>query len=78
MKVLRIFLNVDIERDKIVIYKGRQTGVAVRLVFEPLTRASGRCGAEIYQQRFVLFFSFLERLIGVFDPVDGHYPTSRM
>jgi hypothetical protein len=49
VKVLRIFLDVDLERNKIVVDKRRQTGVVVRLVFEPLTSTSGGRGAEIDQ-----------------------------
>ena len=60
------------ERDEVFVNVRRQTGVAVRLVLEPLTGTSGRCGAEIDEQRFILILSLLQCLVGVFDPVYGH------
>lgn len=70
VKVFWIFLDVNFERDKVFVDEGRQTGVVVRLVFESLTGSSGRRGAEIDQQRLFLFFGPVQRLIGVFDPID--------
>ena len=58
------------ERDKIIFDIRRQTGVIVRLVFEPLTGSSGRCRAEIDQQRLVFILGFGDGLVGIFDPVD--------
>ena len=61
---------MNAKRDKILFNKRRQTGVFVRLFFEPLTSASGRRRAEIDEQRFVLSLRLLQSLVGVFDPVD--------
>lgn len=70
MKVARIFLDVNVERDEICFDVRRQTGIAVRLVLESLTCASGRSSAEIDEQRFVLFLSSIQCLVGIGDPVD--------
>jgi hypothetical protein len=67
-EVCRIFLDVNAERNEVLFDERRQTGVVIRLVLESLTRTSRRSGAEIDQQRFLLFLCLLQRLIGVFDP----------
>jgi len=54
----------------------RQTGIAIRLIFEPLAGASRGCSTEIYQQRLVLFFGSSQGLIGVGEPVYGHGVSS--
>ena len=77
-KVFRIFLDVDVKRDELFVDDGRQTGVAVRLIFESLARASGRRCAEINKQWFILFFRFSQCIVGISDPVDGHYIPPRL
>jgi len=69
-KVFRIFFNVDVEWDELLVDKRRQTGVRIRLVFEPLAGASSRRGAEIDKQRFIFVLCSSQRLIGVRDPVN--------
>jgi hypothetical protein len=69
-KVFWILLYMDVERKEVLFYERRQTGVRVRLVLEPLTCASGRCGAKIYQYRFVLAFSLSQCLVGICDPLN--------
>lgn len=59
MKVLWIVLYVNVEWDEIFFDVSRQTGVAVRLSFEPCAGASARRGAEIDQQRFILVFGLI-------------------
>ena len=71
-EIARIFFDMHPERDKIFVDERCQTGIAVRLVFEPLTSTSGRRSAEIDEQRFVLFFRGVQCLIGIFDPIYGH------
>lgn len=71
-KVLRVLFDVNAEGDKIFVDERRQTGVFVRLLFEPQTGSSIRCRAEIYKQRLALSLCFLQRLVGVFCPVDCH------
>jgi len=46
-EILWIFLYVNVEWDEILFDKGRQTGVFVRLFFEPQAGTSFRRGAEI-------------------------------
>jgi hypothetical protein len=65
------------ERDEIFVDERRQTGVGIRLVFEPLAGPSGGRRAKVDQERLILIFCGLERLIGVFDPIDRHEFTSR-
>lgn len=72
VEIARIFFYVNAEGDEILVDERRQTGVTVRLGFEPRARSSIRGGAEIDQQRFVLLFCLPQRLVGVFDPVHGH------
>jgi hypothetical protein len=69
-EIFRILFNVDAERDEILFDERRQTGVFVRLLFEPQTGTSLRRRTEIDKQRFILFFCLLKRLVGVFDPID--------
>jgi hypothetical protein len=71
-EILRILFDVNAEGNKIFVDERRQTGVFVRLVFEPLTGPSGRSRAEIYQQRFFLLFGLRQSFVGVFDPIYGH------
>ena len=59
MEIARIFLYVYTERDEIFVDERRQTGVTVRLVFEPLAGSSVWRRAEVDQQRLVLFFGLL-------------------
>jgi hypothetical protein len=59
---------MNVKRHKILIDKRRQTGVFVRLLFEPKASSSTWSRAEIYEQWLVLGFCFFQRLIGVFDP----------
>jgi hypothetical protein len=58
-EVFGIFLDVNAKRDEVLVDERRQTGVAVRLVFEPLTGTSIGCRAEIDQERFVLLLSLV-------------------
>jgi hypothetical protein len=60
------------ERDEVFVNVRRQTGVAVRLVFEPLTGASGGRRAEVDKQRFFLLLSLGQGGVGVFVPIYGH------
>ena len=76
MKVPRILFYVNVEWDEVFVDKRRQTGVLIRLLFESLAGTSGRCRAEIDQQRSILLFSFRKGLVGVLDPIDTHYQTS--
>ena len=55
VKVFGILLEMNIERNEVLVDKGRDFGVLVRLGFQPSTCTSRRRGAEIDQQRFVLF-----------------------
>ena len=64
------------KRDEVFVNQRCQTGIAIRLVFVPLTRPSGRRGAEIYKKRSALFFRGVQCLIGIFDPIYGHKFTS--
>ena len=68
-EIFRIFLDVNPKRNEGFFDERRQTGVIVRLLFEPQTGTSGRRGAEIDEQWFVLIFGPGERLVGVFDPI---------
>jgi len=71
-KILGIVLDVDVERNEIIVDEGRQTGVAIRLVLEPLAGTSRRCGAEVDQQWARSFLSLSQCLVGIGYPVDGH------
>jgi hypothetical protein len=70
VKVSRVFFDVDVKRNEILFDVRRQTGVIIRLSFEPSTRPSGRSGAEVNKQRFVLIFGVLQCRVGVGDPID--------
>jgi len=59
---------MNVKRHKILIDKRRQTGVFIRLLFEPDTSSSTGSRAEIYEERFVIGLCFFQRLVGVFDP----------
>lgn len=72
MKVLRILLDVGLERNEVLVYERRYVGVFVRLGFQPSTSSSARSRAEVDQQGFLLFLRRGQRRVGVFDPVDGH------
>ena len=65
-----ILLDVDVEWNEVTFDIGRQTGVVIRLGFEPCAGTSTGSGAEIDQQRFVLIFGVLQCRIGVGDPID--------
>ena len=71
-EIFRILFDVNAQGNKIFVDERRQTGVFVRLVFEPLTGPSGGCRAEINKQWFILLFGLLQRFVGVFDPIYGH------
>jgi hypothetical protein len=72
MKVFRILFYVNRKRDEVLVDKRRDFRVLVRLGFQPSAGTSGRRRGEIYEQRLLLFFSSRKRLVGVFDPIDGH------
>ena len=70
MKISRVFLDVNVKRNKIFVDERRQTGVFVRLSLESSAGASGGCRAEIDQQRPVLVLCPSQSLVGVLGPVD--------
>lgn len=59
VEIFSVIFYVDVERYKVFVDVGRQTGIAVRLVLESLAGTSGGCGAEIDQQRFILIFGLV-------------------
>ena len=71
-EVFRIFFYVYFEGNEILVDERRQTGVLIRLLFEPDAGTSTGCRTEIDKQRFVLIFGLRQRLIGVLDPIYGH------
>ena len=72
MKVFRVLLDVNIQRNEVLVDERRDLRILVRLGFQPSTCYSGRCGAEIDEQRFILFFGLTYSFVGIFDPVYGH------
>ena len=56
MKVFRVFLDVYVQGNEVLVYERRDFKVLVRLGFQPSTCTSGRCRTEIDEKWFVLFF----------------------
>jgi hypothetical protein len=72
VKVLRVFFDVDLKRDEVLIYELRDFFIFVGLGLQPSASASARCGAEVNKDRLVLFLRRGKGLVSVSDPVYGH------
>ena len=73
MEVFRVLFDMDLERDEVVVDECRGLCIVVGLGLQPSACSSGRCRAEVDKQRLVLFLCLPKRLVGVFDPVNGHF-----
>ena len=72
MKIDRALFDVSFERNEVFIDERGEFVVTIRLGFQPSTGSSGRCGAEIDQQWFLLFLRFGECCISVCSPAYLH------
>jgi hypothetical protein len=72
MKVGRVLFDVSFERDEVIVDKGRDFRVVVGLGFQPSTRASSRCRAEVNEQRFLLRLGLRERRVSILVPIHCH------
>jgi hypothetical protein len=73
MKILRIFLDVNLERNEIVVDIRRKTCVFVRLFLEPRTRSSTRSRGKIDEHRPLLFTGEGDRLVSIGQPIYKHF-----
>lgn len=63
---------MNVKRDEVFFDKGRQTGIGVRLLFEPQTGSSTGGRAEVDQQRYILGFCAFKRRVGICGPTNRH------
>ena len=71
-EITGILLDMDVKRDEVLVYERGDFRISVRFGLQPNTGSSVGGRAEIDEQGFFLFFSVIERLVGVCDPVYGH------
>jgi hypothetical protein len=76
VEISGVFFDVCLEWHEVVVNKRGSLVIAVRLGFQPSTRASGRRGAKIDEQRLLLGFGFRECRVSVFQPMYFHLVSS--
>jgi hypothetical protein len=72
VEISGVFFDVCLEWHEVVVNKRGSLVIAIRLGFQPSTRASGRRGAKIDEQRLLLGFGFRECRVSVFQPMYFH------
>lgn len=76
MKILRVVLYMNVQRNEVVLDVRRQTGVGVRLCLEPNTPVSTGRRAEVDEKRLALIFRLIQCFVSIGDPIHGHKITS--
>jgi len=68
----RMFLDMRLHRNEILVNEAGSLLVFVRLGIQPSTSSLSRRGAKIQQDRPLLLFCHSQRLINIFAPIDTH------
>jgi hypothetical protein len=72
MKIDGLFLDVDLDGNEVFIDESGDLRIGVDFGIQPSAGPSGGSGAEVQQQRFLLFLRQSEGGIDILGEIDGH------
>jgi hypothetical protein len=75
MEVDRVFLDVCLDRQEILVDEGRDFIVSIGFGLQPNARASSRSRAKVEQQGFPGSLCLSECRINVFVPLNSHFQS---